>query len=655
MCAIAGIMDMLGQSLPAESAVQVEAMVAAMRHRGPDEAGCRHMGPAVLGHARLSIIDLSTGTQPIGNEDGSIQVVFNGEIFNYPELRAELEAKGHRFSTSTDTEVIVHAYEERGVDCLHDFNGQFALALWDGPRRRLFLARDRVGICPLHYAQIGGRLLFASEAKALLGREGLPRRLDLQALNQFLTFWLPLAPHTMFEGISELPPAHFALVEDGKLRVEPYWRLDFTPDSRAWTAEDAAQALGEALGEATRIRLRADVPVGVYLSGGLDSSYVAARVFGLSSARRATFSVEFADKDFDESPHQRVMADRLGSEHARVSVDDALLRKDFLRMIWNAEKPSLRSAPAPLFRLSRLARDSGYKVVLTGEGADEFLAGYNIFKEAKVRQFWARRPDSPMRPLLLTRLYPYLKLPRERGTAFLRQFFGRDLERTAEPCYSHLLRWANTSTLKRFFSAQVKAELNNGSGRHGPSDLADLVEQLALGLPADMHGWDTLSKAQYLEAALFLPGYLLSTQGDRMLMANAVEGRFPFLDHKVIELANRLPARLKMPGLREKDLLKRAASGLLPSEIVRRPKQPYRAPAAKSVLGTPMNGRARELLSPSALERAGYFDPAMVAGLLDKHARTGGMLAEMENMAIMAILSTQALHWSFIDNHGPMA
>ncbi|EMG35936.1 asparagine synthase, glutamine-hydrolyzing [Desulfocurvibacter africanus PCS] len=655
MCAIAGIMDMLGQSLPAESAVLVEAMVAAMRHRGPDEVGCRHMGPAVLGHARLSIIDLSTGTQPIGNEDGSIQVVFNGEIFNYPELRAELEAKGHRFSTSTDTEVIVHAYEERGVECLRDFNGQFALALWDGPRRRLFLARDRVGICPLHYARIGGRLLFASEAKALLGREGLPRRLDLQALNQFLTFWLPLAPRTMFEGISELPPAHFALVEDGKLRVEPYWGLDFTPDSRAWTAEDAAQALGEALGEATRIRLRADVPVGVYLSGGLDSSYVAARVFGLSSARRATFSVEFADKDFDESPHQRIMADRLGSEHARVSVDDALLRKDFLRMIWNAEKPSLRSAPAPLFRLSRLARDSGYKVVLTGEGADEFLAGYNIFKEAKVRQFWARRPDSPLRPLLLTRLYPYLKLPRERGTAFLRQFFGRDLERTAEPCYSHLLRWANTSTLKRFFSAQVKAELNNGSGRHGPSDLAGLVEQLALGLPADMRGWDTLSKAQYLEAALFLPGYLLSTQGDRMLMANAVEGRFPFLDHKVIELANRLPARLKMPGLREKALLKRAASDLLPSEIVRRPKQPYRAPAAKSVLGTPMNGRARELLSPSALERAGYFDPAMVAGLLDKHARTGGMLAEMENMAIMAILSTQALHWSFIDNHGPMA
>ena len=655
MCAIAGIMDMLGRPLPPDSTFQVESMAAAMRHRGPDEAGCRHLGPAVLGHARLSIIDLSTGTQPIGNEDGSIQVVFNGEIFNYPELRAELEAKGHRFSTGTDTEVIVHAYEERGVDCLHDFNGQFALALWDGPRRRLFLARDRVGICPLHYARSGDRLLFASEAKALLGREGLPRRLDLQALNEFMTFWLPLAPRTMFEGVSELPPGHFALVEDGKLRVKPYWRLDFTPDDRAWTAEEAAQALGEALGEATRIRLRADVPVGVYLSGGLDSSYVAARVFGLSSARRATFSVEFADKDFDESPHQRVMAARLGSEHARVSVDDALLRTDFLRMVWNAEKPSLRSAPAPLFRLSRLARDSGYKVVLTGEGADEFLAGYNIFKEAKVRRFWARRPDSSLRPLLLTRLYPYLKLPRERGTAFLRQFFGRDLERTAEPCYSHLLRWANTSALKRFFSGQVKAELGNGSGRHGPADLADLLEQVSASLPEDMRGWDTLSKAQYLEAALFLPGYLLSTQGDRMLMANAVEGRFPFLDHKVIELANSLPARLKMPGLREKALLKRAAAGLLPAEIVRRPKQPYRAPAAKSVLGTPMNGRARELLSPSALKRAGYFDPAMVAGLLDKHARTGGLLAEMENMAIMAILSTQALHWCFIDNHGPLA
>ncbi len=648
MCAIAGILDMRGRALPPDASSEVEAMVATMRHRGPDEAGCRHLGPAALGHARLSIIDLSTGTQPIGNEDGSIQIVFNGEIFNYPELRAELEAQGHKFSTNTDTEVIVHAYEERGLDCLRDFNGQFAFALWDGPRQRLFLARDRVGICPLHYARSGGRLLFASECKALLGHTGLPRRLDLRALDQFFTFWSPLPPRTMFEGVNELPPGHYAVAEGGELRLAPYWRLDFSPDPRPWTAADAAEALAEVLGDATRIRLRADVPVGVYLSGGLDSSYVAARVCSISSARRSTFSVEFADPGFDESAHQRLMASRLGSEHASVRVDDALMRRDFLRMLWNAEKPSFRSAPAPLYRLSRLARESGYKVVLTGEGADEFLTGYNIFKEAKVRQFWARRPGSKLRPLLLARLYPYLQLPRERGAAFLRQFFGRDLERTDHPCYSHLLRWANTSALKRFLSPEVRSALG-GNGQPA------CLDELAAGLPADMAGWDVVSRAQYLEAALFLPGYLLSTQGDRMLMANAVEGRFPFLDHRVIELANRLPARLKMPGLREKSLLKRAAADLLPARIVQRPKQPYRAPAAKSVLGVPMNGRAGVLLSPAAIAGTGYFDRSKVAGLLDKHARTGGTLAEMENMALMAILSTQALHWSFIDNNGPMA
>ena len=250
MCAIAGILDMRGQVLPPDASTEVEAMVATMRHRGPDETGCRLLGPVALGHARLSIIDLSTGTQPIGNEDGSIQIVFNGEIFNYPELRAELEAKGHKFATSTDTEVIVHAYEERGLDCLRDFNGQFAFALWDGPRQRLFLARDRVGICPLHYARSGGRFLFASECKALLGRAGLPRRLDLRGLDQFFTFWSPLPPRTMFEGLSELPPGHYAVVEGGELRLAPYWRMDFGPDTRPWTAADAAEALAEVLGDA---------------------------------------------------------------------------------------------------------------------------------------------------------------------------------------------------------------------------------------------------------------------------------------------------------------------------------------------------------------------------------------------------------------------
>jgi len=660
MCAIAGIVDLRGQALFPGANEQVEAMVALMRHRGPDETGCLDLGQAVLGHARLSIIDLTTGTQPIGNEDGSIQVVLNGEIFNYPELRVDLEARGHVFATHTDTEVIVHAYEERGVDCLHDFNGQFAFALWDSKRQRLFMARDRVGICPLFHALHQGKLFFASECKALVGRCGLPTRLDLKALDQFFTFWTPLAPRTMFESIRELPPGHYALAEAGRLRVLPYWRLDCSPDPRSWTAAEATEALAETLDDATRIRLRAHVPVGVYLSGGLDSSYVAARVCRLSSARRSTFSVEFADPDFDESPHQRLMARQLGTDHACVSVDDKIMRTDFLRMIWNAEKPSLRSAPAPLYRLSRLAREHGYKVVLTGEGADEFLTGYNIYKEAKVRQFWARRPDSQLRPLLLMRLYPYLKLPRERGTAFLRQFFGRDLERVADPCYSHLLRWANTAALKRFFSREVRAELNSGNGDNGSNgpdgyNRPTCLDELSAMLPEDMASWDVVSRAQHLESFLFLPGYLLSTQGDRMLMANAVEGRFPYLDHRVIELANRLPAQLKMPGLREKSLLKRAASEFLPPEIVRRPKQPYRAPAAKSVLGVPMSGHARELLSPRALARAGYFDPAMVAGLLGKHAKVGGRLAEMENMALMGILSTQVLHWCFVENNGPLS
>ncbi len=637
MCGIAGIFGYDGGQPPARG--ELERMVAALRHRGPDGNGFYTHGPAGLGHARLSIIDLAGGAQPIHNEDESVWVVFNGEIFNYVELREALQRQGHRFYTHSDTEVLVHLYEHYGLDFVQHLNGQFAIALWDQNRRQLVLCRDRAGILPLFYAETNQRLLFASEIKALLPVLGRAPALAPEALDQVMTFWSPLGSTTMFEGVRQILPGEMLIASAAGMRTQSYWEWHYPAegDYHRTPVEEQAEELRALLSDATRIRLRADVPVGAYLSGGLDSA-VLARLICANGIQPETYSIRFTDAQLDEGVHQQRMVEHLGVQHHQVQCSERAIGEAFARAIWHTETPILRTAPVPMMLLSGLVHARGAKVVLTGEGADEVLGGYDIFKEAKLRRFWARNPKSLWRPLLLKRLYPYLEFNPARAQSYSEAFFGNGLEHPNATFFAHLPRWTTTAQSKQFYAAEFKARLNSAA--------LPLLEQ---SLPRDYAQWHAFNRAQYIEANVLMANYLLCSQGDRMLMANSVEGRFPFLDHRVIEFAARIHPNLKMKVLNEKYLLKRAFKKELPGSILSRSKQPYRAPDIPAFFheGVALE-YVDELLSPDTVKRYGYFD-AQKTGFLLKKIRAGRALGYKDNMALVAMLSTQMWHHLFVE------
>src|SRR6266496_615759 len=590
MCGIAGILN-LGTRESVDE-IDIRKMLAMIRHRGPDQFGIYLDGSVGIGSARLSIIDLGGGQQPISNEDGTLWIVFNGEIFNYVELRPELEARGHRFTTTSDTEVLLHMYEEFGPKCLDRFNGQFAFAIWNARDQSLFLARDRLGVRPLFYTLKGGNLVFGSEIKAILASGRVHADIHPTVLDQVFTYWCPLSPCTIFRDIVEIPPGHYLLARHGNISVKGYWELTFPgsdvvskPGKPQKSLEDYQEEFRSLLVDATKIRLRADVAVGAYLSGGLDSAIIGSVIRNFTTNRLDTFSIAFDDANFDESAWQRQMARFLGTGHQVVQATHGDIGRVFPEVIWHTEVPLMRTAPAPMFLLSKLVRDSGYKVVMTGEGADEFLAGYDIFKEAKVRRFWARQPDSAWRPRLLKRLYPDIGALSRNNTSFLAAFFRKDLLDVEAPDYSHAVRWRNGRRNCRFFSLEVQQEVAQHS--------SNLLEEQ---LRAQFRNWSPLARAQYLEIKIFLSQYLLSSQGDRMGMAHSIEGRFPFLDCRLVEFCNRLPANLKLRGLTEKYLLKKVGQTWLPQEIWRRPKRPYRAPVHRSFFNNATPDYVRELL-----------------------------------------------------------
>ncbi len=641
MCGIAGIVN-LQPGLAGPTREALAQMAGALEHRGPDEFGVYRDTRAGLAHARLSIIDVSTGQQPLSNANGKTWLVFNGEIFNYVELRDELVKLGHQFKTKSDTEVIVHAWEAWGDAAFDKMNGQWAIGLWDSSNDVFVLCRDRVGVRPLYYAEYAGRLVFGSEVKALFaGAPELSRELDPVGLDETFTFWSVVPPQTMFKGIRELEPGHLRVYRKGELvRDVAYWEPRY-PEGQAHrfqgSLQDATEALSSALLQATKLRMvRADVPVGSYLSGGLDSSVVAALAKQAKPSGFKTFSLRFADAEYDETPYQRAMVERLGTEHSEIVVTRQQIADVFPTVIRFTERPILRTAPAPLFLLSKLVHEAGIKVVLTGEGADEMLAGYDLFREAKVRRFWAQSPQSKWRPKLLERLYPYLTRSPVSQQALTRQFFGRGLERSSLPGFSHEPRWHGTAALKRLFSADVKSALG---GR-------DAVKHLLDGLPSAFARWPKLAQDQYLEVRTLLSGYLLSSQGDRMLMGNSVEGRFPFLDREVMALSNSLPSSYKLKVLDEKHVLKRVAKGLVTDEILSRSKQPYRAPDALSFIGADRPGWVDELMSAASLGRSGLFEPKVVGQLWQKCLTRSddGQFSNTDNMAVVGILSAQLLH-----------
>ncbi len=645
MCGIAGIFNLNGNQDQPPNRDDLLPMIRALHHRGPDDVGMYLDPDVALGHARLSIIDLEGGKQPIANEDGSIQVVFNGEIFNYLELRQVLLGRGHRFATQSDTEVIVHLYEDHGLDFVHHLNGQFAIALWDRRARRLVLARDRVGIRPLFYTLAGGRLCFASEVKALFTQPRVERRLDLRALAEAFTFWSPLPPGTLFAGVRTLPPGHLLTLDCGagagsEPVVTRYWDWSFPAiaDMDPRGMDECAEELNVLLIDAVRLQLRADVPVGAYLSGGLDSSIIAALIRRHTSLDLRTFSVSFEDKEFDETPFQRQMTDHLGTQHTDLLCKKEDIGAAFPQVIWHAESVLLRTAPVPLFLLSRRVREEGYKVVLTGEGADEVFGGYDLFKEAQVRRFWARQPNSKVRPLLLSRLYPYLSASPTSAQVYAQNFFRQGMGQIDAPYFGHIPRWSTTQRTWRFFSQETEAALRG----------FDPFAAISATLPRDIGRFPPLCRDQYIEAHTLLSGYLLCSQGDRVAMAHSIEGRVPFLDHRLIEFASRLPPHYKLLGLKEKFLLRRAVSGLLPESIRQRTKQPYRAPDSQSFFqdGRPLEYVA-DLFSPARLKDAGYFEPQAAGKLLEK-CRRGDALGFADNMAFVGILSVMLLDQLFV-------
>ncbi|CAG7856008.1 partial asparagine synthase (glutamine-hydrolysing), partial [biofilm metagenome] len=482
--------------------------------------------------------------------------------------------------------------------------------------------------------------------KCLLAGSGQNAEISPAELGHVFTFWGALPGRTVFEGINELRPGHWMRWQEGNIKINRYWdasfdvnKADESINNSRKTVNDLKEELSKLLIETTQIRLRADVPVGAYLSGGLDSSLIASIVRQHTSNKLQTFSIAFTDERYDERDYQLRMAKFLGTEHEVVEATHEDIGAVFPDVVWHTETPLLRTAPVPMYLLSQRVHQCGYKVVLTGEGADEFFVGYDIFKEAKVRRFWARQPDSTWRYRLLEKLYPDVFHSGQAAISYLKAFFGNGLEDTESVDYSHAIRWKNTRRLWRFMTKEALAEA-------GSEAAAGLITPY---LPSSFYGWKPLQQAQYLEIHFFLSQYLLSSQGDRVAMANSVEGRYPFLDVRLVEWSNRLPVNLKMHGLEEKYLLRMVGKDCLPPEIWQRVKRPYRAPIHRSFFHAHEPAYVREMLSEESVRKVGLFQPAAVRQLVEK-VSSGKPLGETDDMALAGILSAQLLHYRFSEN-----
>jgi asparagine synthase (glutamine-hydrolysing) len=636
MCGIAGLWSAKADRPPDRASL--EAMMARLGHRGPDGRGMHLSGPIGLAHTRLSIIDPAGGHQPLCNEDGTVWVTFNGEIFNYKALRADLIAQGHVMRTESDTEVLVHLYESMGEDFVDALNGQFAIALWDARRECLLLARDRVGIRPLFYTQDGTRLAFASEVKALFALPGVTRRIDPKAIGSLFTYWSVLPPASVFEGVHCVPAGHVLRVDAQGHRLRRYWSWPMDPMSEhnPISEDDAAQALRTLMADAVRLQLQADVPVGAYLSGGLDSSIITSIVHRQNTAPLRSFSLTFDDAEFDESLHQQALVKHLGTHHTTLRVGRADIAAGFARMVWHAESPVVRTAPVPMMLLADMVQRAGYKVVLTGEGADEAFAGYDSFKEAAIRRRMVR---SPRAALALQRLYPYLMhSPTALGALSTKQYALAAGESLDDLGFALTLR----------ATASRRALLGLTPAWREQAMAWDPKAALRCAWPSPMEGGHALQTDQAAEAHTLLSGYLLSSQGDRVSMAASVEGRYPFLDHRVLAFAASLPARMKLRGLAEKRILKRAWAQDLPPTITARVKQPYRAPDSTCFFN---HGKAlpfvQDALSEHSVRDAGIFEPDAVRRVMTKCAQ-GRAIGFGDNIAFVGMLSTMLVQHQFV-------
>ena len=613
MCGICGV-AFADRHRPAEQDM-LARMAASLHHRGPDGRGF-HVSPGIgLGMTRLSIVDLETGDQPISSEDGTITVVCNGEIYNHSALRDQLIARGHRFHTHSDVEVIVHLYEDFGAECVRHLRGMFGFALWDGHRQRLMLARDRLGIKPLHYALTTAGCYFGSEQKAILASDAVERRVDDAALADLMVQGLVRTPRTMFASIRRVPPAHYLIYEQGEASLHEYWDVDFTADRGRRSAGEWAEALREKLTESVRLHLMSDVPVGAWLSPGLDSSSVVALMNRLGQRAIPTFTLAFEHPDFDEVRSQKLLYDfpdyDLDVHQATCGADEiGLLPK----AVWHTEDPVVGGVEIPRMLLSRAAAQR-VKVVLTGEGSDELLGGYEFF-----------RLDKILRPL--TRLPPSF---RKLASALAGSRHPRASQVAIAPSEVRMDRYLRlTGPMKRYNSNILSREVIDRIGGSGEGDQDDIA------LPEAFATWDTLSQLQYYEMKIRLPDRIESVL-DRASMAYSVEARVPFLDHEFVEFCATIPSSVKMRWLTEKQVLRDAMRDVLPRELAKRKKRGMASPN-RHWLKSPLPDFAEELLSDSALRRTGYFDPVTVAQLRE---RAGSEKRSRSAVGLMSVLMVQ--------------
>jgi asparagine synthase (glutamine-hydrolysing) len=612
MCGFAGYVDLRGER-PADRGL-LERMADRLVHRGPDSAGYFVEGEVGLAFRRLSIIDLAGGDQPIANEDGSVVLICNGEIYNYRELRDGLEKRGHAFRTNSDVEVVLHLYEEEGADLLGRLNGQFSFVIHDRRARRLFLARDHFGINPLYYTVADGVFVFASEAKAMLEHPSVGRAVDLTGLDQILSFPGLVSPRTIFRGVESLPAGHRLLVEGGNVAVKEYWDLDYPrEDEISYDRPEGfyVERLEELFEQAVRYRLQADVPVGFYLSGGLDSSMVAAMIKRTSpDVRRHSFSIGFADKEICEARYQQLMARHVGSEHHEIVFDWREIAERLPRMIYHCESPVKESFNTCSMALSAAARAAGITVVLAGEGADELFAGYMGYRFDRLG---------------------------------LRDSEPHDLETALEGELREKL-WGDKDLfyeVDQYPLREVKAAL------YSPA-VGELFEEFdclnfAPVKKARLRGRHFIHQRSYLDFKLRLSDHLLSEHGDRMALANSVEGRYPFLDVNLVEFATRIPPDLKLNGFTEKYILKRVAEKSVPPEIVRREKFGFRAPGSPYLLQQGVEW-VNDLLSYERVRRQGYFNPEAVERLKARYSRPGFKLnPHLESDLLMIVLTFNLL------------
>ncbi|GGO23671.1 asparagine synthase (glutamine-hydrolyzing) [Microbispora bryophytorum] len=598
MCGIAGTASTLTPDPDL-----VRRMCDVIVHRGPDGAGYHHDQHASLGMRRLAVIDVATGDQPVRNEDDTVVAVFNGEIYNYPELRRELAAKGHRFRGQGDSETLAHLYEEHGDDLVHRLRGMFAFAIWDRARRRLLLARDRVGKKPLYWRADGTAIHFASELKSLAQDPRMSRDIDLDALHHYLTYLYVPAPLSIYEGVRKLPPAHLLVWEDGEVTVRRYWQPDRTVRGPV-DEREAEERTRELLLEATRIRMVSDRPVGAFLSGGIDSSAVVAAMAMQSSERVKTFSIGFEDSRYDERSKARMVAERYGTDHHEMVVDAGML--DILpRLAWHFDEPFADSSAIPSFYVAQLSRRH-VTVALNGDGGDECFGGYQRY--ALVNQA-GRIPPLPRHLAAMSARVGDL-ITRRSGFRSLPRRIGRLMQFAAEPPSR---RYA---TLMSCFKSEQKTELYCDPLRErlAGTDSRLLLEKIFRGSSASTD----LGRILDVDLMSYLPGDLL-VKVDISTMANSLEARSPFLDHHLLEWAATLPTGLLVRGGRTKMLLKRAVAPWLPAELLHLPKQGFGVPLAAWLRGE-LRDLAHDALTDDTARGRGLFRPEVVSRLLRQHA-----------------------------------